>query len=80
MLDMLRRNVRAVFERDPAVRSRLEVLLCYPGLHAIWLHRLAHWCWIHRLNLLGRYLSHLGRFLAGIEIRPQRPLGARSVY
>ncbi len=75
MFRTLWRDVRAVFERDPAARSLPEVLLCYPGLHAVWIHRLAHWCWTHRLKLLGRFLSHLGRFLTGIEIHPGARLG-----
>ncbi|MBI2456691.1 MAG: serine O-acetyltransferase [candidate division NC10 bacterium] len=75
MFDTLRRDIRAVFERDPAARSLPEVLCCYPGLHAIWLHRLAHRCWTHRLKFLGRLLSHLGRFLTGIEIHPGARLG-----
>ena len=75
MFDTLRRDLRAVFERDPAARSLPEVLLCYPGLHAIWLHRVAHWCWQHRLKLLGRCFSHLCRFLTGIEIHPAARLG-----
>jgi serine O-acetyltransferase len=75
MFDTLRRDIRAVFERDPAARSLPEVLFCYPGLHAIWIQRLSHWCWTHRLKLLGRFLSHLGRFLTGIEIHPGARLG-----
>jgi serine O-acetyltransferase len=75
MLETLRRDIRAVFERDPAARSLPEVLFCYPGLHAVWLHRLAHWCWSHRLKFLGRFLSHLNRFLTGIEIHPGARLG-----
>ncbi|MFB3817001.1 MAG: serine O-acetyltransferase [Candidatus Methylomirabilales bacterium] len=75
MLSTLRQDVRAVFERDPAARSLLEVLLCYPGLHAVWLHRLAHWCWTHRLKLLGRLISHGSRALTGIEIHPGARLG-----
>ncbi len=75
MLKALRRDIRSVFERDPAARSLLEVLFCYPGLHAVWLHRLAHWCWTHRLKFLGRFLSHLNRFLTGIEIHPGARLG-----
>ena len=74
-MDTLRRDIRAVFERDPAARSLPEVLLCYPGLHALWMHRLAHACWNHRLKLVGRLLSHLGRFLTGIEIHPGARLG-----
>ena len=75
MLKTLRRDIRSVFERDPAARSLLEVLFCYPGLHAIWLHRLAHWCWTHRLKFLGRFLSHVSRFFTGIEIHPGARLG-----
>ncbi len=75
MLEMLRRDIRAVFERDPAARSLPEVLFCYPGLHAVWLHRIAHWCWTHWLKFFGRSLSHLSRFLTGIEIHPGARLG-----
>lgn len=75
MLETLRRDIRAVFERDPAARSLPEVLFCYPGLHALWMHRLAHACWIRQLKFLGRYLSHLGRFLTGVEIHPGARLG-----
>jgi serine O-acetyltransferase len=75
MFDTLRQDIHAVFERDPAARSLPEVLLCYPGLHALWFHRLAHWCWTHRLKLLGRFLSHLSRFLTGIEIHPGARVG-----
>jgi len=75
MFQTLRRDIRSVFERDPAARSRLEVLFCYPGLHAVWFHRLAHWCWTHRLKFLGRFTSHVSRFLTGIEIHPGARLG-----
>lgn len=75
MLKTLRRDIRSVFERDPAARSFLEVILCYPGLHAVWFHRLAHWCWTHRLKFLGRFLSHVNRFITGIEIHPGARLG-----
>jgi serine O-acetyltransferase len=75
MFDTLRRDIRAVFERDPAARSLPEVLFCYPGLHAIWMYRLSHWSWTHSLKFLGRFLSHLGRFLTGIEIHPGARLG-----
>jgi len=75
VLAPLRRDVRAVFERDPAARSLLEVLVCYPGLHAVWLHRAAHWFWTHRLKLLGRFVSHASRFLTGIEIHPAARIG-----
>ncbi len=75
MLATPRKDVRAVFERDPAARSVLEVLFCYPGLHAVWLHRLAHWLWTHGLKFLGRFTSHVSRFLTGIEIHPGARIG-----
>ncbi|MBC8505221.1 MAG: serine O-acetyltransferase [Chloroflexi bacterium] len=71
----IRRDIASTFERDPAVRSILEVLLCYPGLHAVWGHRLAHWFWIHNLKLLGRWISQIVRSLTGIEIHPGATLG-----
>jgi serine O-acetyltransferase len=70
MFKTLRQDLYAVFERDPAARSTLEILLCYPGLHAVWGHRVAHWLWIHNLRLLGRLASHVTRALTGIEIHP----------
>lgn len=75
MLDTIRRDIRSVFERDPAARTTLEVLLCYPGLHAVWGYRIAHWLWIHRLRLLGRWVSHVVRGLTGIEIHPGAQIG-----
>jgi serine O-acetyltransferase len=71
----MRRDIRSVFERDPAARSLLEVLTCYPGLHAVWGYRIAHWCWIHRLKLIGRMISQLIRSLTGIEIHPGATIG-----
>jgi serine O-acetyltransferase len=71
----LRRDIDSVLERDPAARSKLEVLLLYPGLHAIWGHRLAHWLWIHRLRLFGRWVSQATRDLTGIEIHPGATIG-----
>lgn len=77
-LQRLRSDIQCILERDPAARSSLEVILCYPGLHAVWWHRLAHWCWQrHGLRLLGRALSHLGRWLTGIEIHPGAVIGER---
>ncbi|HEX6972282.1 MAG TPA: serine O-acetyltransferase [Limnochordia bacterium] len=70
MFERIKRDIQAVFERDPAARSLLEVLLCYPGFHALQLHRIAHWLYRHRLRLLARILSHITRFLTGIEIHP----------
>jgi serine O-acetyltransferase len=75
----LRETVRAYRDRDPAARSDLEVLLCYPGLHAVLWHRLAHALWRRRLYLPGRLASHLGRFLTGIEIHPGARIGRRLV-
>src|SRR3954469_8540165 len=77
MLRQLREDIESVFDRDPAARSGLEVLTCYPGLHAIYIHKLSHWFWERRLRWLGRFVSHLGRFLTGIEIHPGATLGRR---
>ncbi|TET15858.1 MAG: serine O-acetyltransferase, partial [Dehalococcoidia bacterium] len=77
MFRALREDVKTVFARDPAARSKLEVLLCYPGLHALWLHRLAHYLWKLRFRLLARYVSHWARFLTGIEIHPNAAIGRR---
>src|SRR6266850_5994570 len=71
----LRRDLHAVFDRDPAARSIAEVLTAYPGVHALWFHRLAHRLWIHRLRWPARLLSHLARFLTGIEIHPGASIG-----
>jgi len=73
----LREDIRTVFAEDPAARNVLEVVFLYPGLHALWFHRLAHWLWEHRLRLLGRLLSHFARFLTGIEIHPGAKIGRR---
>ena len=75
MFDALRRDVRAVQERDPAARSALEVLLCYPGVHALALHRLGHRLWNRGWLTTARFLSHVARFLTGIEIHPAAKLG-----
>ncbi len=74
-LRVLRRDVEVVFERDPAARSWLEVLLCYPGLHAVWGYRLAHALWTRGFKLAGRWVSHLVRFFTGIEIHPGATIG-----
>jgi serine O-acetyltransferase len=71
----IRRDVRAVRERDPAARSTLEVLLCYPGVHALAFHRLAHSMWRRGWKIPARFLSNIGRFLTGIEIHPAAKLG-----
>jgi serine O-acetyltransferase len=77
MLGRMRQDIESVFARDPAARGGLEILLCYPGLHAVWGHRLAHWLWHHGLKLPARWLSHLTRALTGIEIHPGATLGPR---
>ncbi|MBN1669195.1 MAG: serine O-acetyltransferase, partial [Anaerolineales bacterium] len=74
-LTMINRDVRSVFERDPAARSRLEVFLTYSGLHAVWGHRIAHWLWQQDFKLLARALSQMMRALTGIEIHPGAQLG-----
>jgi serine O-acetyltransferase len=73
----LAEEIQAIRHRDPAARSNLEVLLAYPGLHAIAIHRFAHWLRRHRLPLLARVVSHLNRFLTGIEIHPGATIGRR---
>jgi serine O-acetyltransferase len=75
MFDTLKRDVRVVFERDPAARSVMEVLWCYPGVHALLFHRLAHKLWALGWLTLGRFISHVGRFLTGIEIHPGARVG-----
>jgi len=75
MLAAIRRDIRAVLERDPAARSALEVLLCYPGVHALCFHRLAHAIWRRGWTTSARLLSHVARFLTGIEIHPAATLG-----
>ncbi len=77
LIRTLKEDIQTVFEKDPAARSVLEVLFCYPGLHALWAHRVAHFLWQHRLRLLGRLLSHVARFLTGIEIHPGATIGRR---
>src|SRR5438094_1960982 len=75
MFDALRRDIRTVFERDPALRSRLEAFFCYPGVHALAFHRVAHRLWGAGWVATARVLSHVGRFLTGIEIHPAARLG-----
>ena len=77
MFKTIREDIRTVFREDPAARSVPEVLLCYPGLQAIWMHRIAHWLWRHHLRLLARLVSHWTRFLTGIEIHPGAKIGRR---
>nr|WP_278003712.1 serine O-acetyltransferase [Nodosilinea sp. TSF1-S3] len=75
VLTTLIADFRIVFERDPAARNWLEVLTCYPGLHALWLHRFSHWLWNLGLPVVPRLISHLARFLTGIEIHPGATIG-----
>jgi len=77
MFARLREDLRTVFAKDPAARSWWEVITCYPGLHAIWLYRLAHALWRRRFRWLARFTSHLARFLTGIEIHPGAQIGRR---
>lgn len=70
-------DIDGIRRRDPAARSRLEVLLCYPSLHAVLLHRLAKWFWTRGMTLAGRWISQIGRFLTGIEIHPGATVGRR---
>ena len=77
MFSRLREDIDCILERDPAARSRWEVLTCYPGLHALVLHRLAHGFWRHGWRWAGRFTSHLARFLTGIEIHPGATVGRR---
>ncbi len=77
MFDTMREDIQTIFKKDPAARSLLEVLTCYPGLHALWMHRVAHFFWTHRLKLLGRLTSHANRFFTQIEIHPGATIGRR---
>ena len=75
MLKTWRRDIQSIFDRDPAARSTIEVLLCYPGLHAVWGHRVSHWLWTHGCRLLARWVSYVVRGLTGIEIHPGASVG-----
>jgi serine O-acetyltransferase len=77
MLARIREDIQTVFRQDPAARSWWEVLTCYPGLHAVWMHRVAHALWRHRLYWPARFTSHINRFLTGIEIHPGATIGRR---
>ena len=77
MFKNLREDIACILERDPAARSKLEVLTCYPGLHALMAHRLAHRLWAANFYWLGRFISHLSRMLTGIEIHPGAKIGRR---
>ncbi len=77
LFDRIRDDIRSIKERDPAARTELEVLLCYPGLWAVWIHRVSHWLWRRKLRLLARILSQVARFFTGVDIHPGALLGAR---
>lgn len=77
MFKHLREDIASIFGRDPAARTTFEVLTCYPGLHAIYIHKLARWFWRHGLRWLGRFTSHVGRWATGIEIHPGAIIGQR---
>ena len=77
MFTRIREDIACVFERDPAARSTWEVITCYPGFHALFIHRLAHRLWRMKLRWLARFVSHLSRFLTGIEIHPGAKVGRR---
>jgi serine O-acetyltransferase len=79
MFDHVRSDIQCILDRDPAARSTWEVITCYPGLHALVMHRLAHWFWKHGLRWLGRFTSHMSRWLTGIEIHPGAVIG-RGVF
>lgn len=75
-LRTMREDMHSIFNRDPAARSTMELLLAYPGLHAVWAHRTEHWLWAHGFKLLARWFSHISRFLTGIEIHPGAQVGS----
>jgi serine O-acetyltransferase len=77
MFDRLQEDIAVIFERDPAARTGWEVVTCYPGLHALLLHRLSHWLWDFRLKWLARFVSYLARWITGIEIHPGAVIGRR---
>src|SRR5512133_3910817 len=77
MFKNLREDINSVFERDPAARNVFEIVFCYPGLHALWIYRIAHWFWTHELYFLGRFTSQISRFITGIEIHPGARIGRK---
>jgi serine O-acetyltransferase len=77
MFSRIREDIESVFHRDPAARNAIEVLFNYPGLHAVWIHRLSHKLWVWKLGWLARILSNLSRFITGVEIHPAAQLGRR---
>ncbi|AWX32184.1 serine O-acetyltransferase [Methanosphaera sp. BMS] len=77
MFERIKEDIETVFSNDPAAKSTIEVVLCYPGLHALWFHKIAHWFWVRNHKLIGRFISHLNRFFTGIEIHPGAQIGRR---
>ena len=77
VFDRLKEDIDVILEKDPAARSRLEVFFCYPGFHALLFHRAAHLAWRSGLKFIGRFISHIGRVLTGIEIHPAATIGRR---
>lgn len=77
MLNLIKEDIYCVFDRDPAAQTVFEVITTYPGFHAMVIHRLAHLCWQKQLRWLGRFISHMGRWLTGIEIHPGAKIGRR---
>lgn len=77
IISVIHEDIQTVFQKDPAARSWFEVLTCYPGLHALWMYRIAHWFWRKRAYWLARYISHWARFLTGVEIHPGAMIGRR---
>ena len=80
MFSRLQTDIQTILDRDPAARNAWEALTCYPGLHALVLHRRAHWCWNNGFKWLGRFVSHVARFLTGIEIHPGAVIGQRVFF
>ncbi|MCM8814878.1 MAG: serine O-acetyltransferase [Candidatus Omnitrophica bacterium] len=77
MIARIKEDIQTVFKKDPAAKNVIEVLLCYPGLHAIWIHRISHFLWMHGAKTFARFISHISRFLTGIEIHPAATIGRR---
>ena len=77
MFKTIKEDINTVFARDPAAKSKLEVMCCYPGLHAVWFHRTAHFFWQHKFHFIGRSISHFSRFITGVEIHPGAKIGRR---
>lgn len=77
LIELLKEDIETVFKKDPAAKNVVEVLLCYAGLHSLWLHRIAHWFYNKKLYLIARIISHISRFFTGIEIHPGAKIGRR---